>query len=145
MSLEPVRWMAPESLKENVFSTKSDIWSFGVVLWEIITFARIKPYSDVDSHVLRQQMMSGEHTILKKPKDCPSDVFRIMKWCWSTNPDDRPSFHLLSDILDDMREEYLEASETAFGTLTDINRLSVLYNEDELNTIASARRISTDL
>ncbi|XP_071955743.1 fibroblast growth factor receptor 1-like [Antedon mediterranea] len=146
MSLEPVRWMAPESIKENKFSTKSDVWAYGIVLWEIVTFARSKPYYDVDSHVLRQQIQSGDIVVLKRPNSCSSDIFRIMKWCWCSNPEDRPSFHLLSDIFEDMLEEYFGDLEMSFGEMPDM-RPSISSNVDdgELSTIAATRRISTNL
>ncbi|XP_077174723.1 insulin receptor-related protein isoform X2 [Paroedura picta] len=98
--LLPVRWMAPESLKDGIFNTQSDIWSFGVVLWEITTLAE-QPYQGMSNEqVLRFVMDNG---VLERPETCPEKLHELMTWCWRQNPRLRPTFtQILESIKDDM-------------------------------------------
>ncbi|XP_054829766.1 insulin receptor-related protein [Eublepharis macularius] len=102
--LLPVRWMSPESLKDGIFNTHSDIWSFGVVLWEIATLAE-QPYQGMSNEqVLRFVMDTG---VLEKPENCPEKLHELMTWCWQQNPRLRPSFtQILERIKDDMSTSF---------------------------------------
>ncbi|NXH08013.1 IGF1R factor, partial [Loxia leucoptera] len=87
--LLPVRWMSPEALKDGIFNTQSDVWSFGVVLWEIATLAE-QPYQGMSNEqVLRFVMDNG---ILERPENCPDELHELMCLCWQQNPRQRPSF-----------------------------------------------------
>ncbi|XP_058862183.1 insulin receptor-related protein-like [Acipenser ruthenus] len=99
--LLPVRWMPPEALKDGIFTTHADVWSFGVVLWEIVTLAE-QPYQGMSNEqVLHYVMDSGT---LERPENCPDTILELMTWCWQHNPKHRPSFnqvlHTLKDQLD---------------------------------------------
>ncbi|XP_030304817.1 insulin receptor-related protein [Calypte anna] len=98
--LLPVRWMSPEALKDGIFNTQSDVWSFGVVLWEIATLAE-QPYQGMSNEqVLRFVMDNG---VLERPENCPDKLHELMCWCWQQNPRQRPSFiQLLESIKDHM-------------------------------------------
>jgi c-src tyrosine kinase len=87
----PVKWTAPEALKSGIFTNKSDVWSFGVVLWEIYSFGR-HPYPDLvsDPQVVLNHFEKGKK--LEYPDDCPHDISEIMTSCWCTKPEDRPTF-----------------------------------------------------
>ncbi|NXE30892.1 IGF1R factor, partial [Ardeotis kori] len=87
--LLPVRWMSPEALKDGIFNTQSDVWSFGVVLWEIATLAE-QPYQGMSNEqVLRFVMDNG---VLERPENCPDKLHELMGLCWQQNPRQRPSF-----------------------------------------------------
>lgn len=88
----PIKWMAPESLNNFVFSEKSDVWSYGVVLWEIINLAK-QPYSGLDNSNVQDFLMKGKR--LEKPPNCPEEFFHLMSLCWIHSPHDRPSFKQL--------------------------------------------------
>ncbi|XP_076683959.1 uncharacterized protein LOC143376992 [Andrena cerasifolii] len=86
----PIRWMSPEALRDRAFSAKSDVWSFGVVLWEIGTLGSF-PYSDVRDENLARYIIY-ENGRLEQPGGVPLDIYRIMRSCWAAEPGNRPDF-----------------------------------------------------
>lgn len=106
--LLPVRWMSPESLKDGVFTTHSDVWSFGVVLWEIATLAE-QPYQGLSNEQVLRFVMEGG--LLDKPDNCPDMLFELMRMCWQYNPKMRPSFlEIISSVKDEMEAGFREVS-----------------------------------
>uniref|UniRef100_A0A8C4I7F7 Tyrosine-protein kinase receptor n=1 Tax=Dicentrarchus labrax TaxID=13489 RepID=A0A8C4I7F7_DICLA len=106
--LLPVRWMSPESLKDGVFTTTSDVWSFGVVLWEIATLAE-QPYQGLSNEQVLRFVMEGG--LLEKPQNCPDMLFELMRMCWQYNPKMRPAFvEIISSIKDELEPSFREAS-----------------------------------
>nr|KAG5704612.1 hypothetical protein BaRGS_031876 [Batillaria attramentaria] len=93
---ELVKWMAPETIEHFQFSTKSDVWAFGIVLWELLTRG-ITPYPDVDNASLLAYLKEGKR--MKKPRQSPEPVYEIMVACWTESPDQRPDFTYLNDQL----------------------------------------------
>ncbi|KRY72990.1 Protein roller-3 [Trichinella pseudospiralis] len=90
--LLPVRWMAPESMIDGVFTTKTDVWSFAVLLWEVMTLGK-QPYSGRSNwDVLNYVRIGGR---LEKPPSCPIEMFEIMLACWAFEAKDRPAFSAL--------------------------------------------------
>ncbi|XP_053320288.1 insulin receptor [Spea bombifrons] len=106
--LLPVRWMSPESLKDGVFTTFSDVWSFGVVLWEITSLAE-QPYQGLSNEQVLKFVMDGGS--LEQPENCPPRLHRLMQMCWQYNPKMRPTFLEIIDMLkDDLHPSYREVS-----------------------------------
>ncbi|XP_036211560.1 insulin-like growth factor 1 receptor isoform X1 [Myotis myotis] len=106
--LLPVRWMSPESLKDGVFTTHSDVWSFGVVLWEIATLAE-QPYQGLSNEQVLRFVMEGG--LLDKPDNCPDMLFELMQVCWHFNPKMRPSFlDIIGSIKDELEPGFIEVS-----------------------------------
>ena len=85
----PIRWMAPESLSRRMYSSKSDVWAFGVLLWEIMMLGYLPYYQISDDKDVVAAVLGGER--LQNPTRCPHDVYAIMKACWCERPRDRPS------------------------------------------------------
>ncbi|XP_078739110.1 uncharacterized protein LOC144952535 [Lampetra fluviatilis] len=85
----PIKWTAPESLAYNKFSIKSDVWAFGVLLWEIATYG-LSPYPGIDLSQVYERLEKGYR--MDRPKGCPHPVYQLMRSCWQWNPLDRPSF-----------------------------------------------------
>ncbi|CAN9499011.1 unnamed protein product [Ophioblennius macclurei] len=85
----PVKWMGLESLQTHKFTTKSDVWSFGVLLWELMTRGA-PPYSDVNSFDITVFLLQGRR--LLQPEFCPDALYTVMIECWHPKPERRPSF-----------------------------------------------------
>lgn len=86
----PIRWMSPEALRDRAFSAKSDVWSFGVLLWEIGTLGSF-PYSDVQDDNLARYVIC-ENGRLEQPDGVPLEIYKIMCSCWAAEPGNRPDF-----------------------------------------------------
>ncbi|KAL3867340.1 hypothetical protein ACJMK2_044550 [Sinanodonta woodiana] len=94
--LLPVRWMAPESLKDGVFTSMSDVWSYGVVLWEMATLAA-QPYQGLSNEDVLRYVGNGR--IMEKPEGCPGKLYDMMLKCWRFRPKQRPTFKEIIEIL----------------------------------------------
>ncbi|KAM4821651.1 macrophage-stimulating protein receptor isoform 3-T3 [Thomomys bottae] len=88
----PVKWMALESLQTYRFTTKSDVWSFGVLLWELLTRGA-PPYPHIDPFDLTHFLVKGRR--LPQPEYCPNSLYQVMQQCWDTDPAARPTFRAL--------------------------------------------------
>ncbi|NWU86318.1 KSYK kinase, partial [Onychorhynchus coronatus] len=85
----PVKWYAPECMNFYKFSSKSDVWSFGVLMWEAFSYGQ-KPYKGMKGGEVAQMIERGER--MERPEVCPTEVYSLMKLCWTYNVDDRPGF-----------------------------------------------------
>ncbi|GJQ85805.1 sev [Trypoxylus dichotomus] len=94
--LLPVRWMAPESLVDGVFTCQSDVWAFGVLLWEIMTLGQ-QPYPARNNLEVLHYVRRGGR--LGKPVDCPEELHELMLLCWSFEPERRPTFKYCLETL----------------------------------------------
>ncbi|XP_043941493.1 inactive tyrosine-protein kinase transmembrane receptor ROR1 [Protopterus annectens] len=88
-SLLPIRWMAPEAIMYGKFSSESDVWSFGVLLWELFSFG-LQPYYGFSNQEVIE--MIRKHQLLPCPEDCPSRIYNLMTECWNEIPTRRPRF-----------------------------------------------------
>ena len=87
-ALLPVRWMPPEAIMYAKFTLQSDIWSFGVVLWEVFSYGA-QPYFSLSNEEVVEYVRNGN--VLKHPPGTPTEIYNLMVDCWATNPDDRPT------------------------------------------------------
>ncbi|XP_034973178.2 tyrosine-protein kinase receptor UFO isoform X2 [Zootoca vivipara] len=97
ISKMPVKWIAIESLADRVYTIKSDVWSFGVTMWEIATRGQT-PYPGVENSEIYDYLRQGNR--LKQPIDCLDGLYELMMSCWALNPRDRPSFEILHQELE---------------------------------------------
>ncbi|XP_011842154.1 PREDICTED: inactive tyrosine-protein kinase 7 isoform X4 [Mandrillus leucophaeus] len=95
----PLRWMSPEAILEGDFSTKSDVWAFGVLMWEVFTHGEMPHGGQADDEVLAD-LQAGKAR-LPQPEGCPSKLYRLMQRCWALSPKDRPSFSEIASTLGD--------------------------------------------
>ncbi|EDL04893.1 fyn-related kinase, isoform CRA_b, partial [Mus musculus] len=105
----PVKWTAPEAIRTNKFSIKSDVWSFGILLYEIITYGKM-PYSGMTGAQVIQ--MLSQNYRLPQPSNCPQQFYSIMLECWNVEPKQRPTFETLHWKLEDYFETDCSYSDT---------------------------------
>jgi serine/threonine protein kinase len=90
-----VKWCAVESLDNRIFSVKSDVWAFGVTLWEIASYG-ITPYQGVKPNQIHRKIREGLR--LTKPAGCTPSLFSMMQTCFAAAPEDRPSFGMINSV-----------------------------------------------
>ncbi|MGH0165110.1 UNVERIFIED_CONTAM: hypothetical protein FKN15_048427 [Acipenser sinensis] len=93
----PVKWMPPEAFMEGIFTSKTDTWSFGVLLWEIFSLGYM-PYPSRSNQEVLEFVTSGGR--MDPPKNCPGPVYRIMTQTWQHQPEDRPNFSTILERVD---------------------------------------------
>jgi hypothetical protein len=98
----PVKWSAPESLCYNAFSNKSDVWSYGILMWEVVTIGD-NPYPDIDSKDVLMRLEEGYR--MPEPAGCPDGLYPLMVEAWAMRADDRPTFAELKAAISDLYEE----------------------------------------
>ncbi|MEE6516221.1 hypothetical protein FKM82_025501 [Ascaphus truei] len=100
----PVKWTAPEALREKLFSTKSDVWSFGILLWEIYSFGRV-PYPRIALKDVVPRVEKGYK--MEAPDGCPHVVYELMQQCWNLDSNQRPPFRNLREQLENIKAKEL--------------------------------------
>uniref|UniRef100_A0A3P9KTX0 Fibroblast growth factor receptor n=2 Tax=Oryzias latipes TaxID=8090 RepID=A0A3P9KTX0_ORYLA len=108
----PVKWMAPEALFDRVYTHQSDVWSYGVLLWEIFTLGG-SPYPGIPVEELFKLLKEGHR--MDKPANCTHELYMIMRECWHAVPSQRPTFRQLVEDLDRIlsmtsTDDYLDLS-----------------------------------
>ncbi|CAH0392803.1 unnamed protein product [Bemisia tabaci] len=107
--LLPVRWMSPESVVYGRFTLESDVWSFGVVLWELYSYGKQPYYGHSNEEVLKMVLQGS---MLKPPDDCPPFICDLMMACWRAEPRDRIKFSEIHKILTKAKDEFLFPTST---------------------------------
>lgn len=97
---EPVRWMAIESIERRVFTSRSDVWSMGVLLWEIATFGTLQPYRGVRPSRILPLLRAGKR--LYQPRGCSPELYDVMHRCWYEDEEHRPTFADIKTTLQHM-------------------------------------------
>lgn len=95
----PSKWMAPETAVEEMYLQQSDIWAFGIVLYEIMTFG-LEPYLGIANDEVLDQVIRGYR--MPKPEDCKESIYKLMLECWDEDPSKRPSFQSITTRLNDV-------------------------------------------
>lgn len=113
-SLLPVKWLAIECMTDRIFSTQSDVWSFGIVLWELFSLAKT-PYPSIGPSDLLQWLSEGKR--LAKPPYADDRLYDLMLRCWEQKPTSRPSFTQLQQLIggfleDNVRNHYVDLNST---------------------------------
>lgn len=120
----PIRWMAPEALYDNIYTTKTDVWSYGVLMWEIVTLGST-PYPGMSGSEVMKRVREGQR--LEKPEHCDREIFNMMFYCWDKDPSERPTF---TDLV-----QNLESLLTKGTDYIDLNQFPdhAYYNEVSLS------------
>ena len=114
----PVKWLSPESLRDHLYTTKSDVWSYGVLLWELVTLGSV-PYPGIQPEKLLNILRMGYR--MQKPDNCSEELYSLMSQSWMYNPEDRPNFTELVTKTHTMLKnsgEYLEVSPNIVDNIT---------------------------
>ncbi|XP_040173385.1 protein sevenless isoform X2 [Anopheles arabiensis] len=132
--LLPVRWMSPESLVDGVFTSQSDIWAFGVLLWEIMTLGE-QPYQAKNNVEVLNHVREGGH--LDRPKVCPNEMYELMKYCWKFSPEERPTFRYCLEVLRALRENTSEDTQIIAPFPAKLQQGSLRYSGSDAGLIAT--------
>ncbi|XP_030376744.1 tyrosine-protein kinase Drl [Scaptodrosophila lebanonensis] len=98
----PVKWLSLEALQKSHFNEGSDVWSFGVLMWEMCTLGKL-PYAEIDPYEMEHYLKDGYR--LAQPFNCPDELFTIMAYCWASMPAERPSFSQLQICLSEFHTQ----------------------------------------
>ncbi|XP_042365293.1 tyrosine-protein kinase SYK isoform X2 [Plectropomus leopardus] len=101
----PVKWYAPECINYFKFSSKSDVWSFGVLMWEAYSYGQ-KPYKGMKGNDVMQMIESGQR--MDAPVNCPQEMYELMRSCWTYKVEERPAFTVVEPRL---REYYYDIAQ----------------------------------
>ncbi|KAM7171244.1 proto-oncogene tyrosine-protein kinase receptor Ret isoform 1-T1 [Macrochelys suwanniensis] len=118
----PVKWMAIESLFDHIYTAQSDVWSFGILLWEIVTLGG-NPYPGIAPERLFNLLKTGYRMV--RPENCSEEMYDLMLRCWKQEPDKRPTFADISKELEKMMVKSRDYLDLAASTLSD----SLLYDD----------------
>lgn len=129
----PIKWTAPEGLAYNKFSTKSDVWAFGVLLWEIATYG-MSPYPGIDLTDVFHKLESGYR--MERPPGCPPEVYDLMRQCWHWNAQDRPSFKNIHHALEHMFQVCLANTDIKLNLDKDFCFIGIIDYRSGRKTIA---------
>ncbi|XP_067036143.1 fibroblast growth factor receptor 3-like isoform X1 [Acropora muricata] len=136
----PIKWMAIESLFDNVYTTESDVWSYGILLWELITLGS-SPYPGVAGRDIHKLIKHGYR--MDKPENCSQQMYQLMLSCWAANAEDRPSF---TDLRNDL-EEMLEADDELYISVNcdDFDYYCTLANNLESSSEVEEERLMSPM
>lgn len=104
----PIKWMAPECIEKGVATSHGDVWSYGVLLWELMTRGN-QPYALLGNHQVLDTVKRGER--MPRPDTCPLEVYELMLDCWNLRPELRPPFKQIADRLNMIIAEKQKAAE----------------------------------
>jgi len=108
----PIRWCAPEVLNKGIFTSKSDVWAFGVVLWEMFSYGKL-PFAGMANEDVAANVQSGYR--LPAPNKCPEEVYALILKCWNANPQARPTFKKLFEEIEMIRHDALNNSTSSLS------------------------------
>ncbi|XP_078379543.1 uncharacterized protein LOC144662575 [Oculina patagonica] len=121
----PVKWMAPEALYNSEYSTKSDVWSFGILLWELSTMGG-NPYPGINNKELYNLLKTGYR--MEKPDTCSDKLYRLVLDCWKDEPGERPTFESVTRSLEQMMQE-----DTPYLDFESLDELKAYYCNEKLS------------
>eukprot|EP00117_Sycon_ciliatum_P039810 scpid36624/ scgid29356/ Tyrosine-protein kinase BTK; Bruton tyrosine kinase len=105
----PIKWAAPEVISFAKFSSKSDVWSFGILVWELFTGGKT-PYPSFNNSQVLDQVLDGYR--LERPPSCPAELYSIVQQTWLEEAEDRPSFEIMYKQLVQIGDDYSDPDAT---------------------------------
>ncbi|XP_072715073.1 tyrosine-protein kinase Fer-like isoform X3 [Ciconia boyciana] len=98
----PIKWTAPEALNYGRYTSESDVWSFGILLWETFSLG-VCPYPGMTNQQAREQVEKGYR--MSAPQKCPEEIYKIMQRCWAYKPESRPKFSEIQKALSSIKKK----------------------------------------
>ncbi|EDW09831.1 focal adhesion kinase 1 isoform X2 [Drosophila mojavensis] len=141
----PIKWMSPESINFRRFTTASDVWMFGVCIWEILMLG-VKPFQGVKNSDVITKLENGER--LPLPPNCPPRLYSLMSQCWAYEPLKRPNFKRIKETLEEiLSEDDMNSTETLRRENRRLAGVSWIGNEDsDIPPLKPSRTVNdTDL
>ncbi|XP_045540777.1 ALK tyrosine kinase receptor [Papilio machaon] len=129
----PIKWMPPEAYIDGVFTIKTDVWSFGVLLWEVFSLGMM-PYTGCTNREVMEMVSGGGR--LEKPYGCPQEIYRLMCECWNPNPEERPAFAQMFDRL----QRFLQDPEIVSAPLPVLRSLLLPPADVQVNDDSASQR-----
>ncbi|XP_072933759.1 tyrosine-protein kinase receptor [Epargyreus clarus] len=133
----PIKWMPPEAYIDGLFTIKTDVWSFGVLLWEVFSLG-VMPYTGCSNREVMDMVSGGGR--LDKPYGCPQEVYRLMCDCWNPSPNERPSFAAMFEKL----QRFSKDPEITNAPLPVARSLHPQTAEVQVNSNGSTRSLAGD-
>ncbi|XP_073848893.1 tyrosine protein kinase receptor torso [Musca autumnalis] len=128
----PIKWLALESLTHQVYTTQSDVWSYGILLYEIVTLGAT-PYPSIPTNRLLHLLKTGYR--MEKPKNCGQNFYDLMYSCWNSTPNERPTFSEIIKKLNAMLNEQQQTAEpqpsTTYPTKFSVNENLVFMDDSD--------------
>lgn len=123
----PLKWMSIEAIFDQTFTTQSDVWAFGVVLWELVTLGGT-PYPAMDNRELLGLLKEGYR--MEKPDTCNDEIYEMMTDCWKQSPERRPTFTELRESLETMMQK-----DNPYLDLSAVDESKEYYNEPSFHSL----------
>ncbi|KAK2577995.1 hypothetical protein KPH14_008425 [Odynerus spinipes] len=111
----PIAWCAPECISYLKFTSASDVWAYGVTLWEMFSYG-FQPWAALTGHQILEAIDEPNFQRLEQPECCPKDYFSLMQQCWQHEPSKRPKFSELINLLPDLKPEQVQAVQDSTET-----------------------------
>ncbi|CAB0042717.1 unnamed protein product [Trichogramma brassicae] len=124
----PIAWCAPECISYLKFTSASDVWAYGVTLWEMFSYG-FQPWAALTGHQILEAIDEPNYQRLEQPDCCPKDYFNLMQKCWQHEPTKRPKFSEIIALLPDLKPEQVQA-------VQDTNEIGMLvYKQNDVITV----------
>ncbi|XP_063297854.1 proto-oncogene tyrosine-protein kinase ROS [Pelobates fuscus] len=130
--LLPVRWMAPESLIDGIFTSRGDVWSFGIILWEIFSLGQ-QPYPGYSNLEVLHHVRSGQR--MEPPENCFDDMWDLILKCWAQDASKRPTFFYLQRQLEDLKHCSLRWSRVRYRRANLEGILNPAFEDSDDNVV----------
>lgn len=111
----PIAWCAPECISYLKFTSASDVWAYGVTLWEMFSYG-FQPWAALTGHQILEAIDEPNFQRLEQPECCPKEYFSLMQQCWQHEPSKRPKFSELINLLPDLKPEQVQAVQDSTET-----------------------------
>uniref|UniRef100_A0A915EDW1 receptor protein-tyrosine kinase n=1 Tax=Ditylenchus dipsaci TaxID=166011 RepID=A0A915EDW1_9BILA len=131
----PLRWLSPESAMQGIFTSKTDVWSFGIVLWEIMTLGT-QPYPGINNMEVLIRLKEGQ-TLERPQPECPDEIYEIMRSTWILEAEKRPRFVDLMPKLEALRSKpHLQSTESFPSSLNSFTNNAFENSQDSMSSFS---------